>query len=226
MTDETTGESRSREELRSLEDWPLIDAWGSGDRRAAAVFVERYSGLLLRFFRNKVRDSEDGSELVSETMLACVGAIPRVENRKQFRPFMFGVAMNVLRKYLRRKYKRQREIEDFDEVCVGEGDGGSPSGMLVRQAETRLLVRALRRIPLKFQIVLELQFFEEMTGPQISELLSVPLSTVYTNQSRGKERLNAKIKELSDDPALTQSTMMGIQTWAEDVRAQIPKGKS
>lgn len=220
MTDDAPA-SRSQSELEPLSDWRLLEEWKAGNRRAAAVFIQRYSGLLSRFFRNKVRHREDANELVSESMMACVAGLDRVQQQGSFRPFMFGIAINVLHKYLQRKYKRQRERDDFDELCLGESEGSSPTGILARKSETRLLVRALRRIPLKFQIVLELQFFEEMTGPEIAELLRIPSSTIYTYQRRGKERLHKLIAELAQDPKLVDSTMVGIQTWAEDVRAQI-----
>lgn len=203
-----------------MEDWPLWELWKGGDRRAATVLVQRYASLLQRFFRNKVRDKQDVSELVSETMLGCAGALARASGDASFRSFLFGVALNVLRKYIRRQYKRKRELDDFDEVCVDESSD-TPSGLVVRQGETRLLVRALRRIPIKFQIVLELQFFEELSGPQISELLGIQLSTVYTNQRRGRQKLQEMIESLADSPAQAQSTLMGLQTWAEEVRGQI-----
>jgi len=213
-------EPLSREALQKLDDWPLYWRWSAGDRRSAAVLVERYSSLLQRFFRNKVRDTEAVSELISETMLGCLSAVDRAEASGPFRSFLFGVAMNNLRVYIRRSYKRQREVDDFDEVCVGE-EADTPTGLVCRHGETRLLVRALRRIPMKFQIVLELQFFEEMSGPDIAELLGMPQATVYTNQRRGKERLQAKLEELAESPGQAQSTLVGLETWVNDIRAQV-----
>lgn len=209
-----------REALQKLEDWLLYRRWREGDRRSAAVLVERYSSLLQRFFRNKVNDVESASELISETMLGCLAAADRANESGSFRSFMFGVAMNNLRTYIRRTYKRKRELDDFDEVCVGDSVD-TPSGLVSRHGETRLLVRALRRIPMKFQIVLELQFFEEMSGPEIAELLGIPQATVYTHQRRGRERLQAKLEELAETPAMAQSTIMGLQTWADDIRARV-----
>ncbi len=203
-----------------MEDWSLWDRWKDDDRRAATVLVERYSGLLQRFFRNKVRDSDDATELISETMLGCITALDRAKRSGAFRSFLFGVAINTLRGYIRRTYKRKRELDDFGEVCVGD-DVDTPSGVVIRADETRLLVRALRRIPLKFQIVLELQFFEDMSGPQISETLGVALPTVYTHQRRGRARLQTMIETLAADPEMANSTMIGLETWAQDVRSQI-----
>lgn len=203
-----------------MDDWSLWSRWKDGDRRAATVLVERYSGMLQRFFRNKVRDPESTAELISETLLGCVVALDRTKPTASFRSFLFGVALNTLRAYIRRVYKRKRERDDFDDICVGE-DSSSPSEFIDLSRESRLLVRALRRIPLKLQIVLELQFFEDLTGPQIAELLEIPLATVYTHQRRGRQRLQTVLQELTDNPQLAQSTFMGLETWAEDVRSQI-----
>lgn len=209
-------------ELRELDDWALLQEVERGNRRAGAIFLDRNSGLMSRFFRNKVPNPEDADELVSETLMACVKAAAGTKTIEgAFRPYLFGVAVKVLHSHLRRQYKRQRELDDFDELCVGEADEATPSIALVKKSETRLLVRALRRIPLKYQMVLEMQFFEEMSGPQISELLGIPLPTVYTYQARGKKRLQEVVTELAENPSLAKSTMMGIQTWAEDVRAHI-----
>ncbi len=214
------GPPQSLDQLRSMDDWPLWDRWKNSDHRAATVLVERYSGLLERFFRNKVRDPEAVAELISETMLGCMGALQRAEPTGAFRSFLFGVAINTLRVHIRRAYKRKRERDDFDDICVGD-DMDTPLGLLSRHAETRLLVRALRRIPLRLQIVLELQFFEELKGPQIAELLGVPVGTVYTQQHRGRQRLQTVIEELADNPQLANSTTVGLDTWAEDIRGHL-----
>lgn len=215
-----SGSGRPRSELEALEDWALLRIVAAGDRRAGDIFIRRHSPLMSRFFRNKVNNLEDANELVGETVMACVEAGGRVEPRGPFQPYLFGIALKVLRRYLRSQYKRKRERDDFDDLCVGDRTG-SPSAALARKSETRLLVRALRRIPLKYQLVLEMQFFEEMSGPQIAALLGIPLPTVYTYQSRGRKRLHEVISALAEDPSQAQSTMMGIQTWAKDIRARL-----
>ena len=214
------GQNSSPEALRELDDWTLWERWKDNDRRAATILVERYSGMLHRFFRNKVWDTEDATELISETLLGCVGALDRAEPTGPFRSFLFAIAMNTLRRYIRVTFKRKQEVEDFDEVCVGDIDD-TPSAFVSRNSETRLLVRALRRLPMKFQIVLELQFFEQMPGAEISELLGMPAATVYTRQRRARAKLRTIVEDLASSPSVAQSTMMGIETWAHQVRAQL-----
>ncbi len=201
-----------------MEDWELFQAWCDGDNVAGQTLVRRHVGILTRFFRNKVSDPEDAAELTSETLLACTKNKQNIEPTS-FRSYLFGVAMNVLRHHYRKKVKRRRELDDFEEICVGESDHPRSLGSLAELgSETRLLVRALRRLPLDQQIVLELEYFDSLTGPQTADLLGVPVATVYTRSRRGKLRLKTVMTELAATPALAQSTLMGLETWALNVR--------
>lgn len=205
-----------------MEDAELLIAWREGDQRAGKTLVARYLGMLTRFFHNKVSDAEAAADLISETLLACTSGKERLENPKRFRSFLFATAMNQLRRHYRRKTKRNRELDDFADVCVGDHDAqGSLSSRVARQQETRLMVRALRRLSLDQQIVLELHFFEDLDAKEIADLLEIPTPTVYTRLRRGRERMRVIMTELAEDPAVVETTMMGLKTWAGQVRNKL-----
>jgi RNA polymerase sigma-70 factor (ECF subfamily) len=203
-------------------DWELLEAWRGGDAAAGEALVGRYLGLLTRFFRNKVSSPEDAADLISETLLACTQGKDRVRDTEAFRSFLFAAAMNMLRRHYRKQAKRNRELDDFADVCVGDSESPrSLHAIMALEQESRLLVRALRRLPLDQQIVLELSYFESMSGVGIAEILGVPLPTVYTRLRRSKERLRDAMLELAESPQLVEVTMMGLQTWADRVREEI-----
>ena len=207
-----------------MEDWELFEAWCSGDKVAGETLVRRHLGILTRFFRNKVANPDDAAELTSETLMACTKNRHKVADPSSFRSYLFAVAMNTLRNYFRKKVKRQRELDDFEDVCAGDSDHPRSLGsMAALKQETRLLVRALRRIPLDQQIVLELEYFEGLRGTEIAELLGIPTPTVYTRARRGKERLKDVMAQLADTPALANSTIMGLETWALNVRKELAR---
>ncbi|MCA9704305.1 MAG: sigma-70 family RNA polymerase sigma factor [Myxococcales bacterium] len=207
-----------------MDDWKLLEAWQAGKSSAGEALVNRYLGLLTRFFRNKVGNPEDAAELISETLLGCTRGKERVRDSEAFRSFLLATAMNVLRRHYRKKAKRERELDDFADICVGDsGHPRSPGSMVALEQESRLLVRALRRIPLEYQLALELHLFEGLNGREIAELLGVPQPTVYTRLRRGKERLRGVMHELADSPEVADSTMAGLQTWAARVRDEITR---
>ncbi|MCX4242569.1 RNA polymerase sigma factor [Paraliomyxa miuraensis] len=203
------------------DDWTLLHDWRDGNDAAGERLARRYFGLLTRFFLNKVRNPDDAADLVSETFLGCTSNRERVVAKGSFRSYLFAVAMNKLRGYYRKQAKRQRELGDFEDVCVADGLSRSPLSMIACAQEGKVLVSALRRLSLDQQIVLELCFFEGLRGPEIAEILGLPTATVYTKLRRGKERLTGLVHELADDPALAESTVMGFDTWARQIRVEI-----
>jgi RNA polymerase sigma-70 factor (ECF subfamily) len=203
------------------QDWDLLFAWREGDNDAGERLALRYFGLLTRFFLNKVRNPDDAADLVSETFLGCTAGRERLVAQGSFRSFLFAVGMNKLRGYYRKQAKRRRELDDFAEICVASALPRSPISMIARAQESKLLVRALRRLSLDQQIVLELHFFEGLSGPEIAELLGAPAATIYTKLRRGKQRLAGHVGELTDDPALAESTVIGLDTWVRQIRAEI-----
>lgn len=210
--------------IAHMDDWQLLEAWRGGDGASGELLVGRYMGLLTRFFRNKVSNPEDVGDLISDTMLACTRNKENVREAVAFRAYMFSIATNMLRRYYRKKAKRDREIDDFESLCVGSSDGPNSLTSLVSiKEEGRLLVRALRMIPLEQQIVLELSYIESLNGAEIAELLDVPQPTVYTRLRRGKEKLQEKVTELAQSTELASSTLTGLHTWAARIRDEISR---
>jgi RNA polymerase sigma-70 factor (ECF subfamily) len=200
------------------DDWTLLTAWRAGDRTAGGQLVQRHFGAVSRFFRNKVSSADDAAELVSETFLACTRARDGFRGDTSFRRYVFAIALNVLRNYLRVKHKRQGEVVDFGVVCTRDLAPSTMSSILMRRREAQLLVLALREIPLDYQIALELNIFEELSGREIAELLSIPEGTVRGRLRLGKEQLKARLEKLAQTPAELQATMTDLEGWARKIR--------
>ena len=204
-------------------DEQLIDAWRAGDREAGGELVDRHLAEISRFFRNKVLSEDDATELVSQTFLACTASKERYRGEASVRQFIFAIAHNVLRSYIRARYKRQSERLDFGAVCVQELDPASPSSIVMHQREARSFVQSLRELPVDDQVVLELMYFEGLSGREIAELLAIPEGTVRGRVARGKERLRARVAAALSDmsqEAGSSVTPAHLDQWAREVREQ------
>lgn len=203
------------------DDWALLQAWKGGERKAGDVLVQRHFRSIARFFHNKVNDAEDAADLVSQTFLACTEGKGRFRGDVPFSRFVFRIAVNVLQQHLRKKYKREREALDFGSICLEQLYAGSLTTQLARKQELRLLAQAMRRIPLDFQIVLELNIFEGLSGREIGELLGIPEATVRGRLRLGKQRLaeNLKLPHESDESDPPDSgDVKDLRVWAREIR--------
>ncbi|MCA9707185.1 MAG: sigma-70 family RNA polymerase sigma factor [Myxococcales bacterium] len=194
-------------------DRDLLEAWQGGDKAAGEALFERYYGVLVRFFANKI--DGDPLDIIHETFLGCIGGLPRLQ--QSFRSYLFGIAYNQLKKHYER---RRMDAERFDPATQSVADlSPGPGTMLAKGVEQRLLLDALRRIPMQHQVVLELFYWEELTSAEIGEALELPDGTVRTRLRRARVLLEQALRDAAADPRVLESTRSNLEGWVAKIRA-------
>ncbi|NJK30946.1 MAG: sigma-70 family RNA polymerase sigma factor [Deltaproteobacteria bacterium] len=202
-------------------DEQLLQAWRSGDKRAGNELFQRYFETVRRFFANKVDD--DLEDLVQRTFIACVEGQQRFEGRSEFRSYLLGIARHLLWKHWEARRTRGRP-EPIDELSVTDL-GAGPSSLFARSQDERRLLDALRRIPLRDQLVLEFYYWEELSGSELGEVLGVSEETARSRLRRAKLALGKELRRLERFAGVPESTDDDIEQWARRVRDQGLEGK-
>lgn len=197
-------------------DFDLLDAWESGDREAGSALFERHFDSLYVFFHSKVPEVAD--DLMQSTLLACVEARERFERRASFRTFLFSIARNQLLEHLRRGARRGTPIPVEEQVLADLAT--TPSAAVGRQQEERLLLAAIRSLPLGLQLLVELYYWERLTAAQLGVVFEAPEGTIRTRLRRARELVAEHVAHAAS-PDLAQSTMSGFESWADGLRGQM-----
>ncbi|HWB76604.1 MAG TPA: sigma-70 family RNA polymerase sigma factor [Nannocystaceae bacterium] len=195
-------------------DGELLSAWRDGDKPAGQELYARYFPVVYRFLSNKV--GQDLADLVQRTFLACTRHRERLRDASSFRSFLLVVARNELADYLRDRYHSGTTL-DVETVPLADLDP-SPSQLIGRRDEHRLLLLALRRIPIELQHLVELHYFERLSGPELAEALEIPEGTVRSRLRRALALVRAEIERLARSPELVESTMGSLDAWAAEIR--------
>lgn len=190
-------------------DEALLDAWRSGDAAAGEALFVRHYAPVSRFFRNKVA-ADRVADLIQETFMAVVEA--RERELVSFRAYLLRVAYYVFCRHIRTSYRRGPS-EDIDELSLADVDA-SQTSMIAHAQEQRLLLEGLRAIPIKYQVVLELHYWEELTTNEIAEVLDIPPGTARSRLRRARDSLEAAMASIARSPALLESTMTRLDDWA------------
>ncbi|MBL9103452.1 MAG: sigma-70 family RNA polymerase sigma factor [Myxococcales bacterium] len=198
------------------EDVELLDAWKAGDTRAGAALFERHYPGVLRFFHNKAGDQ--GKDLIQRTFLRCLEARDRILPGSSFRAYLFGVARNVLLEHFRGLRRDGERLDEMQSTVQDVAPGPTPSSLLARKREVRLLLAALRKIPIELQIALELFYWEGMPAGEIAVAFGLPEGTVRTRLRRARQLLEQEIAATAASPLELQSTMNGLAGWVAEVR--------
>ncbi|MCA9648970.1 MAG: sigma-70 family RNA polymerase sigma factor [Myxococcales bacterium] len=203
--------------MRAVEDFELLERWRGGDAEAGNQLLKRHFDALYRFFTNKLPDHAD--DLIQATMMACVRGVGSFRKECGFRAFLFVVARHELYRWIR-KHRRSRVV--FDPSLVSVADlGPSPSTALAQRKEQRLLLMALRRIPLDLQIVLELHYWEGLSTRELGEAMEIPQGTVKSRLRRAREALEQAMGELGESQAEVRATLDDLEHWVAGIRANL-----
>jgi RNA polymerase sigma factor (sigma-70 family) len=194
-----------------MEDLEALERWRQGDRAAGDLLFSRHVDSLFRFFRSKLDDAS-AEDVTQATFLACVKGKESFRADSSFRTYLFAVARNQLLMHYRGRGRAERvvELDRVSAIELAPDWGASPSTMLRASDEQRIVREALQRIPVDFQIAVELYYWEGMSTAAIAEVLEVAEGTVRSRLTRARERISEIIQEKMSDRAAAERTIEGL----------------
>jgi RNA polymerase sigma-70 factor (ECF subfamily) len=196
-------------------DAELLARWRTGESLAGERLFARHFDRVERFFLNKVEPEQVG-DLVQETFVACVEGRERIQQGERFRGYLLGIANHVLHGYLRRKYNLATEPLDHSIAGLSR----SPSSIIAKHDEQRLLLEGLRSLSVRYQVVLELYYWEELDTNEIAEVLAIPPGTSRTWLRRARIELEAALTRLGSQRQGPASSSE-LDVWASECRREL-----
>jgi len=200
------------------DDRALLERWNAGDRSAGDALFDRHFDAIYAFFARKV--SGDVSDLVQRTFVGLTEGRERYAGQVSPRAYLYGIARNVLFAHYR-TMRRDRQLS-FDAESLHDLEP-TPSARVAGKREARLLLEALRHIPLDLQIAVELHYWEGLSGPDMAAILEVPEGTVRSRLRRALEKLKVEVQRLGQGDAMLHSTITDLERWAAALSARAPR---
>lgn len=174
------------------EDLDLLQRWRLGDRAAGNELMSRHYDAIHRFFELKVPGVAE--DLSQRCFLAAIEGLGRLREGGSIRAYLFGIARHMLLHHLRDQRRHGRVVR------IGEADkidsALTPSRVISREAEQRLVLRALEKLGADHQMALQMFYWEELSNKEIGEVLEIPVSTVTSRIARARDRLRGIIAQL------------------------------
>jgi RNA polymerase sigma-70 factor, ECF subfamily len=111
-----------------MQDQALIEGVLRGDRGAFEVLVTRYQHTIYGYLRARLLQHSDAEDLTQEVFLRFYLARARFDHTQMIRPWLLGIARNLLREHARSRRKFQQcswttlclELEDLLRVDAPE----------------------------------------------------------------------------------------------------------
>ena len=188
-------QSHSHRPVQEMSNEQLFMVYRSGRLEAFDELVQRFKQDLFPFLIRYVGNRAAAEDLFQESFLQVHLAADMFDVSKRFKPWLFTIAANKARDYLR-KNKRQRattlsaSIGDDDEgtayIDLVEADLPLPAESVQRRETGELVREVVGMLPDHLREILILAYFNQLAYKEISEILEIPLGTV-------KSRLHAAV---------------------------------
>ncbi len=190
MNTATTGPNMTR---APSEDHALWLRWSGSDAEAGRELSLRMLPVLRSFFASKAVAAEI-DDLVQQVWLALAETRRRshaVAIHTTVRAYMLGIARHVLFRHIRKRAPADQQDPLDSAIAALEP---SLSQAVGRQLQAQRMLRALQRLPLELQILLELRYVQELTNSEIAALYEIPEGTVKSRLARARRVLDEQME--------------------------------
>lgn len=144
---------------------------------------------LRRYARALISNRELADDLVQDTLERGLRNAGQFQAGSDLRAWLFTIMHNVFVNQVRTASMRATHVSvDDDPMLIGEL---AMAGSQTQSLEMRDLDFALQRLPVEQREVVLLVGLEEMSYAEVALALGVPIGTVMSRLSRGRERLRA-----------------------------------
>jgi RNA polymerase sigma-70 factor (ECF subfamily) len=174
--------------LESLSDEELVEAYRSGRADAFTVLVGRYEQELFHFLVRFLGGRPQAQDVFQEAFLQVHLSIESFDTDRRFRPWLFTIAANKARDWLRRHSQRNptQRIVSLDAesdrsrnlVDLLQADLPDPGRQLADRETAEKVREVIAQMPDYLREILLLAYFQRFAYKEIADMLGLPLGTV------------------------------------------------
>ncbi len=188
---------------KALEDFQLIDeATMNGDESAFAKLMDRYKKPVYHMILKMVRNVDDAEDLTIEAFAKAFKNLKRFKKDYTFSTWLFRIATNNAIDFIRKKkletYSLNTSFTDDsgDSVNIDVEDRNlTPDEETIKTQKIELVRMFVTKLPAKYQRLVRLRYFDELSYEEIAQELDAPLGTVKAQLHRARELMYDLVKD-------------------------------
>lgn len=145
-----------------------------GDRDALEALVRRYYGKIYNYIFFRLQDKETAEDLTQDVFVKLTKSIHLYRPTASFSAYLYRIAHNTLVDYYRISVQTDEIPEDVQ------------ASDTISKVDAKLDARQmLARLPSEQRECIELYYLQNLTFREISEVLTIPVSTAKSRVQRG-----------------------------------------
>ena len=167
------------------DDHALLAAFADGDRRAAQQLTEQLMPKIYAHAYYRLGNTSDAEDLTQEAFLKLWKVAPNwKQDKAQVSTWLYRVVSNLCKD----RYRRTT-LEGTVSTQEPTDEATSPTYGLEKQYRQKALYAAMSALPESQRLAVQLRHIDELTNPQIAEIMELSVEAVESLTARGKRKL-------------------------------------
>lgn len=169
-----------------------------GNQIAFNFLLDTFWGTVYGFLIQKTQNENDAEDITIQTFSKAFDKITTFNEEYQFTTWLITIAKNIHIDFLRRKNSsinietsKEQEKEAFKVI----DDAPSPEDKIITEQNLAKLLRDIKKLKPKYQEVIHLRYFQELSYKEIAEQIGEPMNNVKVKLLRAKKLLAEVIKK-------------------------------
>ncbi|MBV1865947.1 MAG: RNA polymerase sigma factor [Rhodobacteraceae bacterium] len=182
----------------SISDDALMILFANGDGQAAATLAYRHTPRVLALAMRLLRDRAEAEDVAQEALMRLWKQAPNWrQGEAKVSTWLYRVVHNLCIDRLRR-----RPVDDLENLPEPQDESPSVEGVMIASDRAAALHTALEQLPERQQKALQLRHLQEMSNPEVAEVMETSVEAVESLLSRGRRALKSLLLEKKNELGL------------------------
>ncbi len=168
----------------------LIEKCKKGDKEAFNELIERYSNRCYAYFYRLTGQAHLSDELFSDLSIRLVKKIHSFQ-KGSFEKWLFTVASNLFKDYLRRQYRQKKIIEQKAFQLLQSNDEKKNTGEVFDKLQL-----AIEKLDPDTAELVTMRYYGQLSFKELAEIRNEPIGTTLSKVHRGVNKLRRIMETL------------------------------
>ena len=182
---------------KALKDFKLIDlAINKNDQKAYSEIMKSYKNSIYFTILKMIKNKDDAEDLTIEAFSKAFKNLHRFKKEFTFSTWLFRIATNNTIDFIRKKKLLTTSIHTSFKDEVGKNieldikdSNLNPNEITIKNEKIIIVRQLVNKLPEKYQNLVKLRYFEELSYKEIAKKTNSPLGTIKAQLFRARDLL-------------------------------------
>ncbi|WP_435416152.1 RNA polymerase sigma factor [Polaribacter aestuariivivens] len=169
----------------------------NGSQAAFRFLLNSFWADVYNYQLKRTKSENDAEDIAIQTFSKAFDKIHTFDDKYVFKTWLITISKNVHIDLLRKKNSSisvETTKEQEDKVFLVVDENPTPEDKIIREQNLAKLLRDIKQLKPKYQEVIQLRYFQELSYKEISEQINEPMNNVKVKLLRAKKLLSEIIK--------------------------------